>query len=161
MKTWLAAAMAAAAMTSAASAQVVLKTSKIQKEGQTITITLASGETVVVKESDVDVQLTMRLVDAINKSTASREVPPPGITGRGSSDIIRTKCAADFPTDFSSRSPCEDQQKEAVSKLDARAMLSAEERTIRKECESNSPDDYSARNSCEERRLEALKKLRP
>ncbi len=74
-------------------------------------------------------------------------------------DAIRTKCAAEWPTDFSMRVYCEKKQTEAVGQLRQRPMSSENERMIRTKCSADWPTDYSMRDYCEAKQLESLRLL--
>jgi len=77
----------------------------------------------------------------------------------GEAGTIRSKCAKDWPDDFSMRAYCESRQNEARAVLQARQMTSDDMRTIRDKCTRDWADDFSMRNYCEEQQLKALRSL--
>lgn len=96
-------------------------------------------------------------------STASETVIPRVMEEnrrRVADNIIRTKCATDWPDDFRMRAHCESQQAEALAALTARSMSTTDRRTIRRKCATDWPGDYRMQNHCEEQQLKALTELR-
>jgi hypothetical protein len=83
----------------------------------------------------------------------------PSLPPSGQEATIRAKCAREWPTDFSVRAYCERTQREAVAKLQTRAMSTTDQRTIRSKCATEWPEDFSVRNYCEETQLKALATL--
>ena len=73
---------------------------------------------------------------------------------------IRQKCAAAWPEDFQMRAFCEKQQTEALAKLRARDIATADEQVIRRKCSRDWPTDFQMWNFCEEQQLKALGSIR-
>ncbi len=118
---------------------------------KTITLTLASGA-----------QITVPMTDVTSEPVATRATPavtPAASVISPTDAVIHSKCARDWPADFSVRAYCERTQREAVGKLNARAMTDGDRRLIRTKCASDWPDDFSVRNYCEEQQLKALQSL--
>jgi hypothetical protein len=57
------------------------------------------------------------------------------------------------------RQYCEEQQREALTKLRTRNMVGVDKDKIRTKCATEWPDDYRMRDYCEERQLEAMRQL--
>jgi hypothetical protein len=112
--------------------------------GGKIAVVLGTHPMISVPEGD------LVRVDSGGATTASQAVP---------TFDFASKCAKDWPTDFSVRAYCEEKQREALATLRSRSMTTPDQRTIRSKCAVEWPEDYSVRNYCEERQLEALRQL--
>jgi hypothetical protein len=118
-----------------------------------IKITLQSGLVIELPADDVDAPATAALPQRTAPSAA------PQRPAAGASDV-RSHCAAEWPNDFRMRAYCEDQQNDALRRLQGRRMDSGDERTIRATCASEWPGDYRMRDYCEEQQLNALRRFR-
>lgn len=74
--------------------------------------------------------------------------------------IIRKKCAADWPDDFTMRAYCQKQQDEGIAGLQSRSMVTPTNMTIRGKCYRDWPEDFHMRDYCERRQIEAAATLR-
>jgi hypothetical protein len=74
--------------------------------------------------------------------------------------MIRAKCAREWPDDFRMRAHCEERQREALRQLETPAPASGEQgQVIRAKCAREWPDDFRMRAHCEERQREGLRTL--
>ena len=109
----------------------------------------------------MDLQLSQAVQSALEAQAAAQDVrrasePPTDATAGA---IIRSKCAGEWPDDFSMRAYCEKQQREGLADLRARRVGFTAMSTIRDKCAGEWPDDFSMRNYCEEQQLKALREL--
>ena len=135
-----------------------------------VDVTLFSGAVVRIPSGDISdprlAFLRTALAEAIGEDKArapisslksGNEAPTSG----DSVQVIRAKCAKDWPDDFRMRAYCQEQQEAGIAALSARTMTSnVDHRTIRSKCATDWPDDFRMRNYCEEQQLEALKRIR-
>jgi len=140
---------------------VVLKAKTVEagRSGQ-LTIKLISGDTLNVPETDWSESWSEAVDDALKKQELERSArataePPSDETAAA---MIRARCAAKWPDDYSMRKYCEDQQYEALRALRARKMEGALSK-IRAQCAKKWSEDYTMRDYCEKQQLEALRAL--
>ena len=135
-------------------------------------ITLSSEVVITVWPHDLNSPATDKLLKVLSvkpvRSTIAAPTPavasapatrytPQVTSGVGG---IRSKCATDWPDDFSMRAFCERQQHESVGKLDSRDMSNGTYRIIRNKCAADWTDDFTMRDFCEEQQLKALRELK-
>jgi hypothetical protein len=144
----------------------VLKVQEIKYPGDgRVILTLGPGRELRLDAAAVDRTTTENLQKVLDlgdgraaprAATTVSDVPALSEAQPG----IRTKCAKEWPEDFSVRAYCEKTEAEALTKLRAQTMTgSADHQTIRRKCAREWPDDYSVRNYCEETELKALAAL--
>jgi hypothetical protein len=138
---------------------LVLKVRSQELAGQgVVLVTLVSGAQIRIPVGDIDELLSKAVESAMASQAADRqarttlELPSQTIA----SAAARSKCAKEWPDDFSMRAYCENQQREALAKLRDRVMNTGDMRTIRNKCATDWPDDFNMRNYCEEQQLKAL-----
>ena len=103
----------------------------------------------------MDLQLSEAVQSALEAQAAAQDVrstsePPTDATAGA---IIGSKCAGEWPDDFSMRAYCEKQQREGLANLRARGVGSTAMSTIRDKCAGEWSGDFSMRNYCEEQQL--------
>jgi hypothetical protein len=92
--------------------------------------------------------------------------PPPSAAAEAnyynSGVVIQKHCTSRYPTDFDMRAFCEDQQRKAVTKLQATSAPTGMSYTdfaiIRDHCVSRYPEDYDMRAFCEGQQFEGWRK---
>jgi len=138
---------------------IVLKCKDIKNPSEsrrTYVVSLLSGRTFEVPESDVDLDNSIEILEKAVADDAPRAGVP---LDAEAASIIRSKCAAEWPDDFKMRKYCEDQQYEGLRALRARSMNSGDLATIRSKCAKEWPDDFRMRDYCEKQQIEALRQL--
>jgi hypothetical protein len=107
----------------------------------TATITLASGRKIIVSAADV-----------VTSPVAAQPLA-------SIDDVIKDKCARDWPGDPKMQAPCQIRHHSAVMALSRRQVNAngPEYGIVHAACEKQFPDDFVLRNICEEQQLKALK----
>lgn len=141
---------------------VVLKAISVRKDNTgKMTITLSSGTVIVFPSKDKSDQWTKAVVEAMKKARSEKvarsSADPP--SDSGASAMIKSKCAREWPDDFSMRKYCQDKQYEGLWALRNRNMSGKALSMIRSKCAREWPDDFSMRNYCENQQLKALRAL--
>lgn len=113
----------------------------VNESDGTTTITLASGRKIIVSAADVVTPL-------------AADAPLPTID-----DVIKNKCARDWPTDPKMQMTCQSRQHAAVIALSGRqvATMKPEYAIVHAACEKQFPDDFVLRNVCEDQQMKVLK----
>jgi len=147
-----------------------------------VVVTLKSGATMTLAATDIDVDTTLALVNIdvakalndVNQAASAYQTAPKAAPASRKVEMlpthdvampgIRTKCAKEWPTDFTMQEYCQTQQREGLSQLwkNNEFVLrgDANGSTIRIKCQSDWPDDFTMRAYCEDQQMKALKAIK-
>lgn len=86
-----------------------------------------------------------------------------GTPGADTEQVIKQKCAREWPTDYNMQAYCQRQQREAVETLARGRPQDIPEyqfSIVRTKCASDWPDDFNMRAYCERQQYDAIRRLR-
>jgi len=125
-----------------------------------VTLTLASGDKVIVSVTDIDLDRTRAISGVTGNTSSSGPSMQELLLSPSMADAtLRAKCEEEWKTDFRMRAYCEGQQKAALAALQGRGIATTERAAIRRQCAGEWPRDFRMMNYCEEQQLQALQSL--
>lgn len=99
----------------------------------------------------------------VAETTTSAPAPTPSAATENVEEVIKTKCAAQWPEDFRMQAHCIEQQQQAARLLtntsDLPTAVSTPSTGVRTKCAADWPDDFRMRAHCEQQQMKGLEAL--